>query len=613
MELREMAERVLFGNTLEEKLLLSPKEVSDDSPGKAILLPDAPGRLPELQLSPKGVRAGFPSVNRLTEDYERAKMLHFLANHELLATELMALVLLRFPEAPQEFRMGIFQTMKEEQAHTLMYMRRMKECGMHFGELPLNNYFWRIVAPMEEPMDFVTRLSLIFEQANLDFSKHYATLFHQVGDTSTAKVLEHIYRDEIEHVGHGLKWFRRWKNQEESDWQAFQRKLVFPLSVSKAKGLTPFNREGREVAGLDHEFILHLEAFEKSRGRTPNVHWFNPNGEGYEAAARCGSSYEPKKKHKLIESDFDILPFCWARKDDVVLVQKTPSLEHILYLRTSGFIMPEWVLLEQQNELQDRKIGGVLPWMWSPDSRSVLKKYSASISENSQRPFCKEFKEDYHSRKWDLQLAKKLGQHDSIWCESVQCVEIAMQGAVLLKSPYSSAGRGLLKPTGPSLLNKEQGWIKRILSDQSGIVVEPYFDKVLDFSAQYERHSDGRIELVGMTRVLNDPNGRYMGCYVHTKWAKGLPQDLSQFLFRDSSVMEIYRYEIVTRLEQELQNSHFIGAFGIDAMVYKTGTNEHGASSYQLRKIVEINMRMTMGRVALELLRKSPQGNPAHT
>jgi len=117
-------------------------------------------------------------------------MLHFLANHELLATELMALVLLKFPDAPKEFRMGVYRTLREEQAHTLMYMRRMKECGLHFGELPVNDYFWRMVSGMEEPIDFVTRLSLTFEQANLDFSKHYATLFRQVGDSSTANVLE---------------------------------------------------------------------------------------------------------------------------------------------------------------------------------------------------------------------------------------------------------------------------------------------------------------------------------------------------------------------------------------------------------------------------------------
>ena len=630
MELREMAEQVLYGTTLEEKLLCSPREVTDLQPGKAIVAPEAPGRPLELALSPKGVRAEFPGVNRLDKEPERAKMLHFLANHELLATELMALVLLRFPEAPKEFRMGVFHTLREEQAHTLMYMRRMRECGMHLGELPLNSYFWRVVAPMEEPIDFVTRLSLTFEQANLDFSKHYAKLFRAVGDTSTANLLEHIYKDEIEHVGHGLKWFRRWKEQGETDWQAFERKLIFPLSVSKAKGVAPYNTEGRQAAGLDDEFILKLEAYEKSRGRTPNIHCFNPNGEGHEAASRTNIHYEPKKKHKWIETDLDLLPLSWARKDDVVLVHEAPSLAHIMKLRNAGLVMPEWVVRGEEKELHQRKIGGVEPWMWSPDSRDLLESYQANISPNTQKPYLEASEQTIHSRENDLEFAERCGQTDSTWCETYIEVKQAIESyrsdksitnntsstqAIMLKSPYSSAGRGLMQIRKASISKSQEGWIERILAEQGGVVVEPYFEKVFDFSAQYHRHSSGKIELIGMTRVMNDSKGRYLGCYVHPKWAKGLDKELSEFLFRQQNVMQIYRHEMVDHLENHLTSSSYVGAIGIDAMVHRVScedTESHleskSKSKFKLRQVVELNMRITMGRVALELLRKSPPG-----
>jgi len=152
IEIRDVAERVLFGQTLDEKLAVgefrgtAPKVVTDFSPEAGVSMPELPTRPVELIITPKGVSnasggASFPKVNRMGETKERAKMLHFLANHELLATELMALVLLKFPNAPEEFRRGVYETMREEQAHTLMYMRRMKECGMEFGELPVNDYF----------------------------------------------------------------------------------------------------------------------------------------------------------------------------------------------------------------------------------------------------------------------------------------------------------------------------------------------------------------------------------------------------------------------------------------------------------------------------------------
>ena len=201
-------------------------------------------------LREEGVKASHPSQAKLIDERERGRLLHFFANHELLATELMALVLLKFPEAPASFRRGVLDTLKEEQIHTRLYIHRMQQCGVEFGELPLSDYFWRSVSSMEDPLDYVTRLSLTFEQANLDYSKEYANIFTQVGDRATAKILNKIYQDEIDHVGFGLKWFRRWKADGKTDWEAFRGRLSFPLSPARAKG-NHFNAEGRLDAGLD--------------------------------------------------------------------------------------------------------------------------------------------------------------------------------------------------------------------------------------------------------------------------------------------------------------------------------------------------------------------------
>src|SRR6266700_6192073 len=185
MELREFAERVLFATTLEEKLL-RPTDITDERPGLALVTPAAPGRPKELQFKVTGeARDSFPGTKNLEQESERGRLLHFFANHELLATELMALVLLKFPDAPAAFRKGVFQTLKDEQRHTSLYLQRMKECGIHFGELPVSGYFWRAVSPMETPIDYVAGLSLTFEQANLDFARHFARGFAAAGDVET--------------------------------------------------------------------------------------------------------------------------------------------------------------------------------------------------------------------------------------------------------------------------------------------------------------------------------------------------------------------------------------------------------------------------------------------
>src|SRR4030095_9735385 len=107
--------------------------------GPALKAPLTPGRPTELRFkSQSSGQTDFPGMHRLHEERERGRLLHFFANHELLATELMALVLLRFPESPTAFRRGVLQTLKDEQVHTRLYLARMKACGIHFGELPVS-------------------------------------------------------------------------------------------------------------------------------------------------------------------------------------------------------------------------------------------------------------------------------------------------------------------------------------------------------------------------------------------------------------------------------------------------------------------------------------------
>ena len=104
MELRELAEQVLFSTTLEQKLQC-PLNITDQRPGTALIAPATPGRPVQLSFKSRGSGQGeFPGAHRLENEVERGRLLHFFANHELLATELMALALLKFPDAPAAFR-----------------------------------------------------------------------------------------------------------------------------------------------------------------------------------------------------------------------------------------------------------------------------------------------------------------------------------------------------------------------------------------------------------------------------------------------------------------------------------------------------------------------------
>ena len=608
VQMREVAERVLLAESLEEKLLLAPelgRGVVDDVLGKsmAMVMPTAPGRPDELKMTAKSLRVDFPGVNKLDDDRERGKLLHFLANHELLAAELMALVLLKFPDAPKEYRRGVYQAMREEQMHTLMYLRRMKECGVAFGELPVNDYFWKLVAPMETPMDFVTRLNLTFEQANLDFSKHYAKLFRQAGDSGTASVLEKIYLDEIGHVGHGVKWFRKWKQQGESDWQAFGKSLIFPLAPAKAKGVAPFNAEGRRLAGFDDDFISHLEVCAQSRGRTPTVHYFNPNAESHMAASITGKSFHPKKVELAMEQDLEMLMLACCRRDDAVLMRKLPGQAHLTYLKRAGLELPEVI---EVGQLAGRKLGGLRPWAWSPDASEAMEGFAGDVSPNLPWQWRESVPPLWFSKESGQSLMDKLGIagestggfYRDLDAAVEAVAEFLLVGEVLIKAAFACAGRGHRRVReGEDYLP----WLTKTIRNHGGVMVEPWLERVLDFSALYEMRGQGDIDFIGMTEMENDASGRFLGTRVYPKWGMGLDPEVTEFLFREAKINDWYGDKIPAALVDLLDG--YMGPVGVDAMVFRRADGSLG-----LRYVIELNVRMTMGRVAMELHQKTRPG-----
>lgn len=601
--MREIAGRVLFAETLEEKLFLGPLVASDESPGRAIALPDAPGRPRELRMRRDGVRVDFPGTNRLERDRERGVMLHFLANHELLAAELMALVLLRFPDAPKEYRAGVYEAMREEQAHAMMYVRRMRDCGIAFGDLPVNDHFWRIVSPMETPLDFVTRLNLTFEQANLDFSKHYAGLFRQAGDAATAAVLEKIHLDEIGHVGHGLRWFRKWKEQGETDWHAYRRHLRFPLTPARAKGVAPFNAESRRLAGLDEDFIRHLQVCQVSRGRTPVLHWFNPNAESHARSALTGLPWQPDKTSLALENDLEALMMGCCHADDALLMRRVPSVDHLMRLRDAGFELPELMPVETA---PGRKLGGLRPWAWSPDAVEKLRPFAADVAPGMPHCFREALQPTWFSKQIGLELEHALGcvvETGALYRDaSAALTEISRlleSGQALLKAPYACAGRGHLRVNRQSDPLKTRGWLDNTLAAHGSVVIEPWLDRVLDFSALYEMEPGGETTLLAMTRIDNDAAGRFLGIRIAPKWGNLLEPELAEFLFREADVLRVYQERIPALLNDLLPG--YAGPFCVDAMVHRRGDG-----SLALKPVVELNVRMTMGRIEWEWMKRDP-------
>jgi uncharacterized ferritin-like protein (DUF455 family) len=653
MELRDFAEQILFATTLEEKLR-APEAITDERPGPPLVAPTAPGRPSRLHFKPPGTRkADFPGTQRLEQQSERGRLLHFFANHELLATELMALALLRFPEAPSAFRRGVLQTLQDEQEHTRLYLERMNSCGIEFGQLPVSGYFWRAISRMEDPMDFVAGLSLTFEQANLDFARHFARAFAAVGDAESARLLDRIHRDEIAHVASGLKWFRRWKHPGQSDWEAFCGQLKFPLSPQRAKGPT-LDVEGRRAAGLDAGFIDALNVFSQSKGRTPSVFVFNPLAEGHIAQGR---SFTPVKHQAQLARDLANLPQFLCRQDDIVLVDRRPSVQFLSAIKQAGFELPEFIELECKRPLSpalfppegecvyggqvsgqhltsgitslaQRKLGRLRPWAWGPDSLELLQPLIANLS-GEDRTASQCFNEtiaQLYSKAWSAaflgKVLSRLRGVDDCWLCTGDDVGVAvdtLQGAldaiatirarghhkVVVKEALGLTGRNAIRLWEPELLGVHRRWMERALGHGRRLVIEPWLEREVDFSVHVEMTPRG-LRLCGYTGLSNDRKGQFQANYAAPSHDRRIPASVTAHFHKPADIVpRLHRLytDIFSLLEADLKRASYVGPVGIDAFVYRTAQGEP-----RLKPVVEINPRYTMGRLTLELMRRTAPG-----
>jgi hypothetical protein len=476
---------------------------------------------------------------------------------------------------------------------------------------------------MEHPIDYVAGLCLTFEQANLDFARHFARSFEKIGDADTAKLLEKIYRDEIGHVAYGLKWFRRWKNPGEDDWRAFCRTLKFPLSPQRAKGFM-LNVEGRRAAGFDSHFIAELDVYSQSKGRTPNVFVFNPFAEGRIAK---GKAFNPTRHQTQLARDLEHLPQFLCRQDDIVLVSERPSVEFLSGIKQAGFALPEFVELKHRGELANRKLGRLRPWAWSPDSAELLKPFFPNVTAEqctSERRFNENIAQLYSkagSADWLRKFLEKfpagpwLCSKDDIGVavdslddalEAITAIRRRGHHRIVIKQAIGLAGSNAIRLFEPEILEAQRRWMINSLAGGHQLVVEPWQERLKDFSAQLEMTSSG-LKLCGYTILLNDAKGQYQGNIAEPHHHTRIPATVVKCFPNIPNASRLFLQlfaELFDHLEADLRTMDFVGPLGIDAFVYR---DAHAQP--RLKPMVEINPRYTMGRVTVELMRQVSQGS----
>lgn len=194
----------------------------------------------------------------------------------------------------------------------------------------------------------------------------------------------------------------------------------------------------------------------------------------------------------------------------------------------------------------------------------------------------------------------------SWWCESEQEVlQVITEhgGTFMAKAPWSGSGRGVFRFDADTLAAHQR--IRSILRKQGGIELQPFYERVADVAMEF-RFTDGAAEFVGLSLFTTNEAGAYTGsvvaddsvlqgmfCATAEMFVHGSSEEIIRSLATIRTALERLLPEVLPSIE---------GYVGVDMMLVLLP-----GGSIALHPCVEINLRRTMGLVAILMRRHLPR------
>jgi uncharacterized ferritin-like protein (DUF455 family) len=612
MLISEFASKLLLSPSLEDKLYF-PKCITDDPSIKKNIIPDVPAREEKLSLSRKGEGIKFAEFKQLKNDEQRGHCLHFFANHELQAIELMALALLKFPEMPSSLKRQLVSTIQDEQKHTRLYLNRMKSCNLQLGDDHLNRFFWDSLSQVSTIDSFLAGMSLTLEQANLDFAYDFIQRFHRVGDIETSKVLEIVLKDEIKHVRLGLEFFKKKYSEDIGVWDAYCKTVEPPLFPSRAKA-EPFQKEIRQQIGFHEKDIEALMNYQRSKGRPPTVYFYNAFPHDFSGVKH------PSQLTETLNHDFQLMPLWLSKENDIVVTQDSPDQAWMAHLRQAGVKLPEFIVCRSRESFTLKELGhqhltAIYPWVlhqglhaqikvWNQHLKSLMEIPPVDYDKNQSdsKFFAHQILEEFFEKNDDHRFGDP--KHScGIWIDDEQQLiqaidEVKSWGypELMLKSNYGCAGQSIKKIITTETEDKlPLKWVRRIFSQKIKILVQPCFKIVAEFSLTGQI-SNGELLFNQVNHLLSSFSGRYCGHLLNASWNYH-SEELRRFMLGGPNhLLGLWKKNCQNILAQ---NKHFFYKnqnLGLDSYVYRDLEGE-----LKFMPISEINSRTTFGHLAASI------------
>ena len=306
------------------------------------------------------------------------------------------------------------------------------------------------------------------------------------------------------------------------------------------------------------------------------LYLFNPENDM--ALASGSPYYMAPASAKKMANDLAMLPAWYADAGSEILVGDSRQVD---WLRDGCRLsLPVNGVLSVTDECEE-----IIPWGWSPALKHRL-------GMDMVRGVDVETLRGLSSRMTAVNLLPKLRIEGTIgessWLTSLENVSAfsLKHDRVLLKAPWSGSGKGIQPLCGLPDDNL-QGWIRRIIATQGGVVGEPFYEKVKDFAMEFKVEGQD-VAFAGYSLFETDARGIYKENFLASDAT--IEEMLSEYVSRE--VLHAIRKSLLQELSL-LLGGNYQGYLGVDMMIVRS---EEGKCL--VHPCVEVNLRMNMGVVS---------------
>ena len=340
-----------------------------------------------------------------------------------------------------------------------------------------------------------------------------------------------------------------------------------------------------------------------ARKNSMKLHIFNPE---HDIALASGlANFTAPHAGRQLRHDLGFLSALWAGGYDVVVVDDVEQagrewrrLQHraATLLATGSLLRANPRFTPAKQPVCPDQTTDVEPWGWNSALRAELLRRGVGEHLMPSLTQLQTIRQLSHRRTAAL-LLPTLRMEGTVG-EAFECREgneverlLGQYGQLVMKAPWSSSGRGLrFLDVARTPFSMQARWFGNVVAAQGCVMVEPYYNKVKDFGMEFYSDGEGTISYLGLS-LFHTANGAYTGNILATETAK---REMISHYVSDNLLRSVTE-KICDELSPVF-NKQYRGPFGVDMMI--VGTPGDG---FLLHPCVEINLRRTMGHVALAL------------